>query len=803
MAARLSACQENFLKLSAINPERKGKENIMKTKSLPERIHSSFTPSRLRLAAAGVLVLGAAALAGVAVNPKLPWQAPIVRVGNFPFAVALNAATNTIYVPNSVDNTISVIDGSQCNASHPSHCSPIATMTNVGFGPSWPIIDPSTATLYVTDSLTESGDDGNTVSVLDLAHCNAQDASGCSQGAVALVTVGSQVFAIPTLALDPSIHTLYVGDANDGALAMINSATCNAHQTSGCNQVVMSGATGAFIQIDQSNHSVYVVGQLTPSLNVFNGATCNADTQADCSTISVAQLPPNYLPWVAPAIETSTHTLYLPVQPDPGVFGDVLSYAAVIDGSTCNGIDHSGCGRTPRLVQTGAFVNCAFIDAATKTAYLVNSLSASLSVIDAVTCNGKHPAGCPEQVPALATGLVPLGAAVNPNTHTIYSASNDTNTVWVLDASKCNGRHTEGCTKFEPTTTVGGGAQAFANNPYTHTLYETNQSENTVSIIDSAVCNSKHVSGCEQTWPKFEVGNLPRFLAVNRVTNTIYLGTTNDNTLTVINGATCNSGTTSGCTSLATTAVGTTPQQVAVDEATNTIYVVNQHDNAMSVVDGTHCNGTDTSGCGQSWPTAPVGHSPQALTFNSNNRTIYVTNTNDNSVSVINGNTCNRMTTSGCVPVATIPVGAGPRAVGVVLDKNTVFVGNRDDLTVSVIDGATCNGTNTFGCPQVAPPAIVVGAFPETGGFDFNLLGRSITVDQQKHIVLIPVAGDSDVAMLDGNACRVGHVNDCHVKIVNTRMGGFPITAAVDEASETVYVANNADGTVSLFHSSY
>jgi hypothetical protein len=34
-------------------------------------------------------------------------------------------------------------------------------------------------------------------------------------------------------------------------------------------------------------------------------------------------------------------------------------------------------------------------------------------------------------------------------------------------------------------------------------------------------------------------------------------------------------------------------------------------------------------------------------------------------------------------------------------------------------------------------------------------------------------------------------------------MGGFPVTATVDEGSETVYVANFADGTVSLFPSSY
>ena len=153
-----------------------------------------------------------------------------------------------------------------------------------------------------------------------------------------------------------------------------------------------------------------------------------------------------------------------------------------------------------------------------------------------------------------------------------------------------------------------------------------------------------------------------------------------------------------------------TPQQIAVDESTNRIYVENQSDGTVSVIDGSHCNGTDVSGCNQAWPTIAVGASPQGLGFNPRNHTLYVTNTDDNTVSVIN-------TTSQNV-VATFPTGAAPRAVGIVFDRNTVFIGNRDDLTVSIVDGSTCNGTNTSGCPQSPPPAVLVGAFPDSAGND-------------------------------------------------------------------------------------
>src|SRR4029077_11238531 len=79
------------------------------------------------------------------------------------------------------------------------------------------------------------------------------------------------------------------------------------------------------------------------------------------------------------------------------------------------------------------------------------------------------------------------------------------------------------------------------------------------------------------------------------------------------------------------------------------------------------------------------------------------------------------------------------------------------------------------------------------------IMGRSIAVDSAKHIIYITNFGDSDIATLDTNACRAGHVSDCHVKIVHKRVGGIPDVATVDESSGTVYVTDNTDGTVSLF----
>ncbi|MBA3832589.1 MAG: YncE family protein [Chthoniobacterales bacterium] len=400
--------------------------------------------------------------------------------------------------------------------------------------------------------------------------------------------------------------------------------------------------------------------------------------------------------------------------------------------------------------------------------------------------------GCREPVKALTTGFNPVFYDLNLQTHTFYVPSQDTNRVWVLDASKCNASDTTGCTKFATDTQVGAAPVGIAANPDTKTVYVANQIDNNVSVIDTSVCNKQHPNDCNQTWPAIPVGNAPRSLAINRVTDTIYVPNLGDGTVSVIDGDRCNGMEVSGCGQTpATTAVGTSPQEVAVDDTTNTIYVVNQDDATVSVIDGTHCNGMDTSGCNQSWPRVAVGASPQALAVNPDNHTVYVANTDDNTVSVINGNAV----------VATIPVGVGPRSIGIVLDKNTLFVGNRSDMTVSVIDGSTCNGTNTTGCGQT-PPAILVGAFPKVAGNGNYIVGRSIAVDQNKHTVFVPVIGDSDVAVLDGNTCTAAHPNDCHVRIVPKRMGGWPVFATVDASSGTVYVSDNVDGTVSLFPSS-
>ena len=357
-----------------------------------------------------------------------------------------------------------------------------------------------------------------------------------------------------------------------------------------------------------------------------------------------------------------------------------------------------------------------------------------------------HPAQTTVQV-----GANPTGVIADPATHTVYVANGGGNSVSVINASACNAQVISGCGQVPATVTVGNGPLGLALNHKTHTLYVTNLGGNTVSVINAATCNAEFTSGCGQTPATVTVGSGPASLAVDQVTNTIYVPNSNTNTVSVINGATCNATNTSGCGQVpAVVTVGSGAQAVAIDNTHHTVYVGNFNDGTVSVVNMATCNAANTSGCGQAPATVTAGSGITDLLVDPAVGTLYVANTFDGDVSLISTAACNAQHTSGCAHAApTTPTGSLP--IGVSLDPltHTLYVANQDDSNVAAMNTATCNATTTSGC-RTRPPAMA-------SGFDAG----GAAADPSTGTVYATSQNNGTVSVLNGATCNATSTSGC------------------------------------------
>jgi YVTN family beta-propeller protein len=354
--------------------------------------------------------------------------------------------------------------------------------------------------------------------------------------------------------LDPATHTLYaIGDPENnapGTVLMLNTSRCNALQASGCVSTmpyVQVGKGPVAIALDQRTNTIYVVNSSSNTVSVISGATCNA-------------------------------------------------------------LKTSGCRRTPPAVRAGNNPVDVTIDQATDTVYVAdwgNGAGTTVSVINGRTCNATITSGCGQVRATVKIGTSPAGIVADQSTDTIYAATvtpKGTEAVSVIDGGICDATTTSGCDQKPPSVTDGKGSAnynvAFAIDQATGTLYVANWTDNTLSMIDKATCNAKVSSGCAQTPPVARVGSGPDGVALNAATHTLYVSNVTNDTVSVLDAARCNATVTTGCGPRpARLRTGTSPRWVTVDQATDTVYVPNGDDDTLSVLNGAMCRATVTSGC--------------------------------------------------------------------------------------------------------------------------------------------------------------------------------------------------------------
>jgi DNA-binding beta-propeller fold protein YncE len=508
-----------------------------------------------------------------------------ITVGSGAWWVAVDQASDTVYVANNNDGTVSVIDGARCNASVTSGCSSTPPTVTTGANPSFVAVDPSSGTVFAVNQ----GD--NTLSAINTGTCNGTVTWGCQHRAPNEQASPNQdpgYNPFPNaLALIPQTGSAYVVNVGGASvLSVVNVSRCNAADITGCRTEAPSVPAHEYtISTDPATGTIYASNSNLPRIDVLNGATCHAGNLAGC--VPVAEIPMGHPLANVGTVDDATHTLYA-ADPDAGT-------VAVINTATCNADNTTGCASKPTAIKIGALPNAPVINTATHTMYVAyGSAGNKIAVVNAATCNAARTSGC-GQTPAVvkvAAGTAVL--AVSAATDTIYApnagSSFDGDTMSVINGATCNGTNHSGCSHVAATVTVGSGPFGVTVDDRTHTVYVVNNADGdapgTVSVINGATCNGTDTSGCRRHFPTMATGRSPGLAALNPATGIVYVTEFSSAGVSILDGSRCNASVTSGCSaSPREQAVGSQPFGLAIDQNTSTVYVTDTfQDGSLSIL---------------------------------------------------------------------------------------------------------------------------------------------------------------------------------------------------------------------------
>lgn len=278
------------------------------------------------------------------------------------------------------------------------------------------------------------------------------------------------------------------------------------------------------------------------------------------------------------------------------------------------------------------------------------------------------------------------------------------------------------------TTIATGGSHpdAIAVNPVTNFIYVANEDSADVTAIN----------GLDNTTTLIQVGADPTGIAVNAATNKIYVADFGANLVTVIKASQSND--------TVSVSTGRGPYAIAANEVTNTIFVANQYADNVTVIDGS----TDTA-----IATVTVGTTPCAIAVNQVTNKVYVANCGSGTVTVIDPT--NKYKTLN------ITSGTRPYALAINTVTNHIYVANESTQFITDINGATNSTTK-----------ITTGNNP-----------ASVAVNSVTNQIFVADYGSKNAAAIDGNTDQV---------ITTIPVGVDPIAVAVNAVTGLVYVANNA-----------
>lgn len=379
----------------------------------------------------------------------------------------------------------------------------------------------------------------------------------------------------------------------------------------------------------------------------------------------------------------------------------------------------------------------------------------------------------------LPTAILPVAAATNPVTNTIYVANN-----CGTDPSCGGGNGTvtviDGSTLVLQSVTVGSYPSNIAINTTTNKIYvatcgtdPTCSGPGTVTVIDGVTLNTTNVT----------VGTNPDWVGVNPVTNKIYAVNLSCNsipcnvqgTVTVIDGVTL---------ATQTVNVGYTPYSLAVDSVHNKIYVANVCGDTgncgqygtVTVIDGATLNTQSVTA--QELPYRVAVNTTTNMAYAVNNCGSDTTCQSAGSVTAINGST---------LGTQSVAIGWYPLPIAVNETTNTIYVGNQCSAllptcyatlpSVVAINGSTLATTTT--------PICSIDTYPS-----------DVEVNSVTNQVYMPCSGRNNGGGTTG--LSVAALNAATNTVTQIAVGDYPYAAGINSTTNTIYVPNAGDDTVSV-----
>jgi YVTN family beta-propeller protein len=302
-------------------------------------------------------------------NQSASKQIAHIPIGNAPETVGVDRDTNTIYVANYIDNTVSVIDGRNNTK--------IGDDIPVGTGPTGIGLNSQTNTIYVANS------EDNTVSVID-GENNTKIGDD--------IPVGKDPEAI---GVNEDTNTIYAANNDSNTISVIDG-----ENNTKIGDDIPVGKGPIDIVVNPSDNLIYVAYQDNNFVSVINGTNYNNTKIGE--DISVGK-GPNTI-----GANLNTNTMY------------VANYGSNSI-SLINLTDNTKIGHD---VLVGKGPEDIDVNRATNTIYVAHD-NDTISVID-----GKNNTQLGSRIPV---GKGPNAIGVNWDTNTIYVANNWDNSITVID----------------------------------------------------------------------------------------------------------------------------------------------------------------------------------------------------------------------------------------------------------------------------------------------------------------------------------------------------------------------------------